>query len=232
MASYTITWNVGALQIVSGQGTRTITVQKSSSSTSSSTLIQASVTQSGTTIVAAQKTVDIGSPHITSISGPSSGSTGSYITFSALPDFPASQGDYQWMTSPSATMDVNRRICYISFPTSGTYAVGVRSISSCFGPGSYTTMTISIGGGYAVSSGTGKLVTVSLAGNAGNAPAPQTSQTVAYTLYSQATGATAARGVMPVQGGTLDFSNLPSGIYILAFDRGNGTPDTYRINLK
>jgi N-methylhydantoinase B/oxoprolinase/acetone carboxylase alpha subunit len=119
-------------------------------------------------------------------------------------------------------------MCDVIFNTSGTYQVGVRSTSSCTSPGSYTTMTVSVSGSYLVSSGTGKQITVTLP----NGTTTSTSQTIAWSLYNQTTGALAANGRIAAQGGTLDFSNLQSGIYVLSLDTESAAPDTHKIILK
>jgi hypothetical protein len=232
-ASATITWNVGNLQIVSGQGTKTIVVQKSSSSTGASTAISATVTQAGVTTTVKSKNVAIGAPTITSITGPSTARVGSYATYYALPDFPASQGDYEWVVSPStASKSVYRRMCDVTFNQSGTYAVGVRSTSACTSPGSYTMMTVSVSSSYAVSYGTGKQLTVTPSGLNGSAAVIDASQTIAYTLYNQSTGATAASGRISAQGGTLDFSSAPAGVYLLNLEVADNIFDTHRVALK
>jgi hypothetical protein len=221
-----VTWNVGALQLVSGQGTKTITVQRSSSGTSNSATITATITYSGTSSVLT-KSVDIGAPHITSLIGPSSAKVGISASFTAAPVF--LQGDYQWTVTPNTvTMTPQRQTCNIIFNATGAYQVGVRSTSSCTTPGNYTTTTVSVSTNYIVSSGTGKQVTVTLP----NGVTTSTAQTIAWSLYNQTTGALAANGRIAAQGGTLDFTNLQSGIYVLSLDTESAAPDTHKIILK
>jgi hypothetical protein len=228
-ASYSVTWNVGALQIISGQGTRTITVQKSSSSTVSNTVITATVTYTGGSSVLT-KAIDIGSPHITSLSGPSSVKVGSGATFTAQPVFVASEGEYQWTVTPStATMTPYRQTCSIIFNASGGYQVGVRSTSSCTSPGSYTTTTVSVSSSYIVSSGMSKQVNIVLAYDTGATVVPST---IAWSLHNQTTGTLAASGRIAAQGGTLDFGRLPNDIYVLSLDTEAGNPDIHKIVLK
>jgi len=90
-------------------------------------------------------------------------------------------------------------------------------------------MTVSVGSGSSVSSGTGKLVTVAFE-NAGLLTAA--SQTYSYTLINQATGAVAAQGQLSSAGATLDFSNLPAGIYVLQIVTGSGIPESHKVLLK
>jgi hypothetical protein len=229
-ASYTVNWNVGSLEIVSGQGTRTITVRKSASSTASSTLIQAAITSGITSYI--RKSVDIGVPMVTSVTGPSSATTGSLCIFHAQPIF--SEGDYEWMVEPStATKSVYRNMCDITFLEPGSYTVGARSTSSCTSSGSYTTTYVSVSwpsSSYSISQGefSSKIVTVTNRG----AGVKGANQTVAYSLYNQATGVFATSGQMPASGGTLDFSRLPTGIYVLRIETSNGVYDTHSFLLK
>jgi V8-like Glu-specific endopeptidase len=228
-----ITWSTGSqgIQIVSGQGTSTITVQ-AVTSTSASGNIMAILTYGGVTKVIS-KSVSIGAPTITGISGPSTATTGSYVTYYATPDFPASQGDYDWFVSTSsASKSPYRRMCDITFTASGTFGVGVRSTSACTSPGTYTMMTVSVGSRYIASSGLNKQVSVAISTLEGAPVVTDPNQTIAYDLYNQATGAPVTSGRISAQGGTLDFSFVPEGIYLLRLDAGNGTFDTHRVLLK
>jgi hypothetical protein len=152
---------------------------------------------------------------------------GSYGTFYAQPNFPSSQGNYDWI-APGGTVSNYRYMCDVTFSSSGTYQVGVRSTSSCTSPGSYMTMTVSVSSSYMVSSGTGKQVTVS----PDNSITVAANQTIAYSLHNPTTGALSASGRIAAQGGTLDFGNLPAGIYVLSLDTDGGNPDIHKIVLK
>jgi hypothetical protein len=55
--------------------------------------------------------------------------------------------------------------------------------------------------------------------------------TVSSTLFSQSS-AVVASGQMPAVGGTLDFTHLPAGFYVLQIAMGNNLIDTYKIILK
>jgi hypothetical protein len=87
---------------------------------------------------------------------------------------------------------------------------------------------VSVSTNYIVSSGTGKQVTVTLP----NGVTASTGPTIAWSLYNQTTGALAANGRIAAQGGTLDFANLQSGIYVLSLDTESAAPDTHKIILK
>jgi hypothetical protein len=220
-----ITWSVGTgLEIVSGGSTRTVTVSRSGSVPSAG--VNVSITYGGVTKVLS-KQVDIGSPKITGITGPSSVPISSSAVFYAEPYFAANQGNYEWSV-PNATFTSNREMCTVSFPYTGTFQVGVRSTSSCTTPGTYTWKNVSVTLSYIVSSGTNKLVSVSPQTGDGADP----SRTIGYTLYDQETGVFVRAGRLSVQGGNLDFSSVPAGIYLLRLDTGTGTFDTHRVLLK
>jgi hypothetical protein len=81
---------------------------------------------------------------------------------------------------------------------------------------------------YMVSSGTGKQATVALP----NSATAAATSTIAYSLHNPTTGALSASGRIAAQGGTLDFSSLPAGIYVLSLDTDGGNPDIHKIVLK
>ncbi|MDR2810849.1 MAG: T9SS type A sorting domain-containing protein [Tannerellaceae bacterium] len=80
---------------------------------------------------------------------------------------------------------------------------------------------------YTVVSGTNKQVTVSFPYDENTVPV---NRTIAWSLYNSS-GALAASGRIAAQGGTLNFGNLPSGIYVLSLDT-EATPYTHKIVLK
>jgi hypothetical protein len=141
-----ITWNVAGQQIVSGQGTNTITVSKGTN-TVQSALIQANFTYDGVNL-SRSRIVSVGARYVTSLTaGSNTFSPGSSIQFTASPAFPASEGDYEWMVYPSAgvTLSTWRHTNYITFPGGNSYyTVGVRSISACTTPGTWTTVTVKL----------------------------------------------------------------------------------------
>ena len=55
---------------------------------------------------------------------------------------------------------------------------------------------------------------------------------IAYQLYNQATGSLAADGKMERTGGTLDFSHVNSGIYILRIQVSDTVFEIHRVVLK
>jgi hypothetical protein len=232
---YSVIWSVDpGFEIVSGQGTETITVRMLPTTIGpTGTTIYAAVTSSGVTRTLT-KLVDVGAPRVTSVTGPSTAIVGNYTTFYAAPNFPESQGDYEWVVSPNtASKSIYRHMCDVTFNQSGEYIVSARSTNSCISPGSYVMTTVSAGSSYVVSYGADKQLTVSLSGLDGSATAiVDATQMIGYTLYNQSTGALVTSGRISAQGGTLDFSSVPDGIYLFKLETGNNAFDTHRLLFK
>jgi len=53
-----------------------------------------------------------------------------------------------------------------------------------------------------------------------------------WQLSYLTTGISATSGHISSKGGTLNFSRLPTGTYLLQIDTGSGVPETHRILLK
>jgi hypothetical protein len=226
-----VTWSIvgGNLQIVSGQGTSSITVSRTSG-TAQSGVIRATINYNGNSSILS-KSVSIGARYITALyAGATGGPTGVSISFTANPIFPASEGDYQWLVSPTTgvSQSVYRHTNTVTFTQSGTYSVCVRTTSACTSPGSYTAVSVSIGGYRSAAYAVGKTVTVSFEAGA----VASVNQTAAYTLMNQVTGAAVATGRIPASGATLDFAHLPAGIYLLRIETGVNAFDTHKIVLK
>jgi hypothetical protein len=148
-----------------------------------------------------------------------------------------SSSTYYWQVYPStgvSTSYVDENFV-LYFTQTGSYTVICRETATC--PASdFIELEIQVGNSsytaksYHVASGNLKqiYVTPEEAGQTLNSA----NNTITYTLYSIFTGETAAQGTLPASGGTLDFGNQPSGIYILQINKGNGTPEVHRILLK
>jgi len=246
-----VTWNIPSnLQIISGQGTNTIVVRPVASGTSQGAVIQLTGTFRGETLKLS-KTISVGCRYITSLTASSTSvSPGSNVTFTAYPTFPASEGDYEWMVSPTtgASQSPWRNTNYITFSGgSSSYVVGVRAISSCTTPGSWTTTYIGVSSLSAPISFTASVdpsnsVVVSFDSGtpeesgisaASASLSTKQMQTYNWQLLYAITGALAASGQIASIGGVLNFSNLPTGVYLLKIDMdNNGTPATQKIILK
>jgi hypothetical protein len=229
------TWSVSSnLQIVSGQGTNSIVVSKSSASqVSRDGTVSVTVVCGGDYSTTLTQNVKVGLFYdVTSISGPSSVTTGNQVYYSAAPNFDASLGNYEWDIYPSTgyTMTANRNSLSITFNQAETYTIYCRSVSSCNAPSEYQSILVSASSGslYSVAVGASRQISI--------APTSEELKSIhtltSYSLYNQATGAIVATGKMPISGGTLDFSRQPSGIYILTIETPNKVIETYRIILK
>jgi hypothetical protein len=135
------TWSVSSnLQIVSGQETRTITVTRSGSGSTTSGTITANI---GGDTVTFNVNLNLS---VTNITGSTNVKTGQGIYYVANPALaiPFNIGQYQWSVSPSATIvqgfDFNDRFIYFNSP--GTYTVKVRVVTPCNTNPAYTTLTV------------------------------------------------------------------------------------------
>jgi len=57
-------------------------------------------------------------------------------------------------------------------------------------------------------------------------------ETVPYTLTNSLTGKTVARGIIPIAGGTLDFSRQSKGVYVLTLSPKDSKEYSFKISLK
>jgi len=244
--STNITWSVPPnLQIVSGQGTNKVTVGKASSGTSPSATINATCTYFGTSFNP-YLTVSVGARAITSLSSSVTNvRVGGSVNFSASPNFPATEGDYEWMVTPTTGVSQSawRNTNNITFNTPGSYAVSVRSTSSCTSPGTYTMTPVSVSSSsMAPANSTISPVESTLSSVVVNESQhvnvafdhslSMTHHSFSWQLSSLTTGIKATSGHISSKGGALHFSHLPAGIYILKIDTGSGVPETHKIVLK
>jgi hypothetical protein len=180
-------------------------------------------------------------PAITTISGPGSATSGAsgssaYFEYTASPSLSATNCSYVWSTVPSTTLidPPYFNSVYIRFQAPGSYTVRCHSLSPCGIATSdalkYVSVTSAVS--YSVAQGASSKAFVVTASNSGDNIMSSAGNSVAYLLFRQSTGAVAATGQIPSQGGTLDFSNLPAGIYILQIHVNDELIDTHRILLK
>jgi hypothetical protein len=85
---------------------------------------------------------------------------------------------------------------------------------------------------YAVYTEGGKRLSVAPLGVDESVAVADSSGTIAYTLYNQSTGAEAASGRVPANGGALDFTSVANGVYLLRLELGGDTFDTHRVMLR
>ena len=121
--------------------------------------------------------------------------------------------------------------------TSGTYNITVTSTNSCgTGLPYHGQITLARSSRYAISV-LARQITVSPVrdeDNTGNlqlleAPA---SPTMNYTLVNLNSGIIATNGSMSSEGGTLDFSTVPAGLYVLKLFTPDGAEETFKVQLK
>jgi hypothetical protein len=177
-------------------------------------------------------------PSITTITGPSSATSATpavYYEYVAGPSFSAAVGTYEWSTVPATSiLAPNGNTLLVAFTAPGSYAVRCRGVNRCgtaYSGYTIKNVLVTAARSYDVSLGTSsKIFVVTEIDSDGNSL--QSAGSVAYSLLNQTTGAVAAAGQIAAQGGTLDFSNLPVGIYILQIHVSDELIDTHRILLK
>lgn len=121
--------------------------------------------------------------------------------------------------------------------SSGTYNVSVTARNSCGTSQPYQTqITLARSSRYAISV-LARQITVSPVrdeentGNLQLLEAPS-SPTMNYTLVNLNSGIIATNGSMSSEGGTLDFSAVPAGLYILKLFAPDGAEETFKVQLK
>lgn len=122
--------------------------------------------------------------------------------------------------------------------SSGTYAVSVRATNACGTSSTYTTqLDLSQGGTYSIILNAGSrsvtVIPVSDDSRDSNSASPLSSSTstMRYALVNLSTGNITASGVLPVSGGTLDFANATSGLYVLKLYTSNGKEEAFKVVL-
>ncbi|MCD7914459.1 MAG: hypothetical protein LUG96_03835 [Tannerellaceae bacterium] len=170
---------------------------------------------------------------LSAISGPSqlnipAGEIFASGVYSVTPVFSSRAGSYTWTLEPTSNETPDKRVRI--FPNRNKVTV------DAFEPNIHTlTCTVSspcvtgiVTRSIRITVRQGR--SLSLANNGGNVfsfiytdntftPADyQTSTLVSYTLINALTGTIAAKGKVDYKGGSLDFNNIPKGVYILKLD--------------
>ena len=138
----TITWSGTNVSFPNGNTGTSVTVRATSSTTSASGTITASFTVDGVTKTVS-KTVWVGPPSISYISGPNSTPNNQWATYNAQPVSTLSAPtDYSWTLNP-----LNSNVVYdygatadIAFYSTGTYQLIVQAQNTCPGYGPYTVL--------------------------------------------------------------------------------------------
>lgn len=122
--------------------------------------------------------------------------------------------------------------------SSGTYAVSVRATNACGTSSTYTTqIDLSQGGTYSIilNAGSRSVTVIPVSDDSGDSnsasPLSSATSTMRYALVNLSTGNIAASGVLPVSGGTLDFTNATSGLYVLKLYASNGKEEAFKVVL-
>lgn len=224
-------WHVTTgLQIVSGQGTNTITVHPSGR-----VVAMGTITLTLPNGQQFSKSVSVEPSPVAAISGPDQAVASYGVTYTASPVLDASTGvSYQWSVTPNAngvTVVPNRHTCAVIFPQQGFYTVSCYTYNSCVSSTVPAMKMVRVTyEGYLVSSDpSSRQITVSLKNKEKRSVS---NEMVSYTLFNQSTGAIATSGKMPVSGTTMNLSTLPADIYILQIETGLNEYDTHRIQLR
>jgi hypothetical protein len=230
------TWTVSQnLQIVSGQGTNTITVSKHPSSLSTTYLGTITVSDSGSGSEIASMDVNIGPVSLQSITAPTTINVG--VPFYCTPSPYNANSTYEWAINPvpyTNITDGGSGICLVTITQSGAYTIICREVTAC-SKSVYVTRSVQVmntATSYTVGTGEDNRFVVSLTEEAKNAMAVSAGQTVTYALYSLLSGTKVETGQLPYTGGDLNFSKYPAGLYVLQIDQKDGAVETHRIVLK
>ena len=228
----------GMLEILEGQGTKAVSVGIAPGKFGND-LIRLTARLGGES-TSVSKSLYVGYPTVTEVSGPSSLRLNQGGSFVAAPLYNNNVCEYKWIVSPNqgVTQSPSRNTNYITFSLQGSYSVSCRAYTAqCGAAGSAASTTVSVQNSYMVySNGSGKTVSV-VESQLENDESPVLSNIavpslIAYQLYNQATGSLAADGKMERTGGTLDFSHVNSGIYILRIQVSDTVFEIHRVVLK
>jgi len=231
------TWSVSnGFQIVSGQGTKSVKISSYPSEESTGTVNVNVVSPAGSPLTLTRN-IKAGFPAVTSISGPTFLPAGGSGTYYAQPIVADSIADYEWVVNPSGTANIypEGSKCNITFNNSyNLVEVGCRTVNYCREPGEFTTLVVSLSNyKYHISSDALlRQVTITPDSQIKNPSPSEPDKSLPYILYNQATGIKVANGKIPVHGGTLDFSNQNSGIYIFQLEVDDNRFETLRILFK
>lgn len=226
------------LEIQGGQGTKTVSVGIAPGKFGDAWIcLTASLGGQSYTV---SKAVYAGYPTVTKVTGPSSVRLNQGENFIADPRYDNSVCEYKWLISPNQGVSQSpyRNTNYIIFSSPGSYYVACRAYTAqCGAAGSAASITVSVQNSYMVySDGSSRIVSV-VENQLENDESPILSSMVVsdqifYQLYNQATGQLAVTGKMDRNGGTLDFSQMNSGIYILRIQVSDTIFEVHRVVFK
>ena len=228
----------GKLEIQGGQSTKTVSVGIAPGKFGDEWIrLTASL---GGQSAAVSKAIYAGYPTVTKVTGPSSVRLNQGGSFIANPLYDNSVCECKWTVSPSqgASQSPSRDTNYITFSIPGSYYIACRAYTTqCGAAGSAASTTVSVQSSYMVySDGSSKIVDVienQLENDESSILSDVVvSNQVSYQLYNQATGLLVAEGKMERSGGTLDFNQVNSGIYILRIQVSDAIFEVHRVAFK
>lgn len=238
----TISWSVSSLlRITSGQGTSQITVQREPAGTSGSA--QITVTILG---ISSTRDVWVGTPNPQYIQTTIGNNNTLYVYQTHMNEATAywegggpSILEYEWKCTGwnvSSNSSNNARVYFIPVSPDSYANVMVRARNIC-GWGAWSgprTANVSTSKSYTIQSLSSGIVTISENQQEYSIirPNAQSSSPLIYQLYNQATGTLVTNGTVDKIGGTLDFSNIPNGIYIFTLILDANNRQTERIMIK
>jgi hypothetical protein len=225
--------------LVSGQNTNTIDVTKNyvNSSYGNGT-IRAKLSLNGN-IAYIYKTALVGSPYISSVSGPSSARVNQNVYFTADPIYDASICNYQWIVSPSygVSQSPYRHTNSISFSQTGTYSVSCRTTTNeCGAAGSAAYLIVSVGEYYMLSpnptSGIINIISSELDVVNSLANVQNNNDGIDYEVYSSSSNILIQTGKIKKHQKTLDLHNLNNGNYIIRIKTLTNKYESHKIIIK
>ncbi|MBA4408090.1 MAG: T9SS type A sorting domain-containing protein [Bacteroidota bacterium] len=144
------TYDTGKLSYVAGQGTNTfVVVPKNSQVGSAWVKLDLTIGSPINETRSITKTVWVGTPVVTSITGPSTVSINQPASFTAQLSLDSYPDSYYWTTSPSSGVTIypDGRYASMSFANSGTYQVVTRAHNNC-GWSDYSITYVDVPDGY------------------------------------------------------------------------------------
>ena len=237
------TWTVSPrMQIVSGQGTSSITVSKKSGTQYSYTdldEVKITLVGPGNKSTLFRKQSGIGALYPTQIVVPSPIRYYTTQTYSLLPSTVGTGGsgsaNYRWTVEPSSGVTIfnqGETTVGIYFPGAGSYRITCTTTTSCGQSQVATSVYASQSRSLSIVNNTNKQVTLAPVDDEVNQIIAMKSNDVYdYYLYRIPNSDLAASGKISTIGGTLNFGNVSSGIYILRIVSNNTEICTYKIVL-
>lgn len=231
------------IEILSGANTSTMTCKVRVNNYGDET-IKLNIQYGGKTYTA-MRTVYVNYPHVTQVTGPTSPlSAGRGGVFHAFPVYDSSVCEYVWRVEPSYGVSHSRwqNTNEITFSQPGEYTVYCQAYTArCGSAGSEAYTSVGVSSYYnTYTTPSSRMVTITpstletnqTTGAASSSAAKTVTTNVPYQLINSITGVIAATGTFPREGGTLDFSSLSGGVYVLTIQVTDGIMDTHKLVLK